>query len=68
MAGICGLRLKVTLIDSDNKYLNYPCDGIIQILETGIDESIINAVFMLKDEDGRIKAPVVIKNPLFAYK
>lgn len=68
MAGICGLNLRVTMVGSDNEYLSYPCNGIIQILETGTDESIISAVFRRKDEDGFLNCPVVVKHPRFEYK
>ena len=64
MAGICeNGSIRVSLLGSHNTYITYPVYGILTILETGNDNSIINAIF--QEEGG---APVVVKRPTFLYQ
>ena len=65
--GIVGAALKVRLLNSDNEYLTYPALGVIEIQEIGVTNEIINAVFRQIGKDGRLGAPVEVRNPTFIY-
>lgn len=63
-AGITNFGLRGVLINSDNKYLRYPVNGVLVIVEQGTDLSI-KAVFHRLKSDGSLEAPVVVGNPMF---
>ncbi|OHV78260.1 hypothetical protein [Rhizobium sp. LCM 4573] len=56
-------HVHVTLMGSDNTYLNYPCTGLLELFEIGTTGGITTGVF--RREGGG--APVVVKNPHFVY-
>ena len=60
-------ELFVTLIKSDNQYLNYPCQGKLELFETGGDGSLITGVWRGKISDGKYNCPVVVRNCEFVY-
>ena len=65
-------ELFVTLTESDNTYLKYPCRGWLELFELGNDGSIICGVFRgIRDEDESCMAlnmaPVEVRNPKFTY-
>lgn len=53
-------KIKVTLLASDNQYLRYPCEGLLDIWELGTDGSVITKVFHRKEPDGRYGPPVAV--------
>lgn len=59
-----GVALKCRLLASDNKYLTYPCDGIIHILEMRTT-LVPNVAVFHRFENGTLSAPVVVKSPRF---
>jgi len=63
-----GFALPVTLLESDNKYLKYPCDGVIVAFEHGMNLTLVQAVFHAYDwRRDVLGAPVVVKHPKFKY-
>lgn len=68
-------ELYVTLLNSENKYLTYPCEGLLKILEYGTNGSIIVASFRAKrpisEYNGKFQslfsAPVQCLEPEFQY-
>jgi hypothetical protein len=68
--------LYVTLLSSENTYLTYPCEGLLQILEYGTDGSIIAAGFRVKRDiseyNGKFNslysAQVQVSKPTFQYE
>lgn len=62
-------KLNVILTETDNPYLKprLPLAGEIELFELGLHSAIISAVFRVRDEDGRLGAPVEIDNPTFTY-
>lgn len=65
--GISNFGLPVTLLASDNTYLQYPVQGVIVILEHGMNLTIIKAVFHRQQDDGSLGAPVSVPNARFEY-
>ncbi len=62
--GIVSAVLRVRLTGSENGHLSYPCDGLLDIHETGRDGSIINATFR-PDSGGSF---VAVKHPNFTVR
>jgi len=62
-------RLNVTLLMSENEYLQPGCPlvGEIEIHEVGTNSEIIKASFRCELRDGRLGAPVEVKHPVFRY-
>jgi hypothetical protein len=62
-------RLNVTLTGTDNPYLQdeLPCRGEIEFWEFGLTGTLLSAVFRRLQDDGRLTAPVEIRNPSFEY-
>lgn len=62
-------KLNVILTDTDNTYLQprLPLAGEIELFELGLHSAIITAVFRIREDDGRLSAPVEISNPTFTY-
>lgn len=63
-------KLRVTLESSDNQYLPYPCNGMLELFELGTDGSVITAVFRREgpsEYTGYPFAPVVVRKPVFIY-
>ena len=65
-------ELYVTLESSDNGYLEYPCQGWLELFEIGRNGSIIKGVFRgdpCPDDKTPCfsNAPVVTDNPVFKY-
>lgn len=58
--------LYVKLTASDNTFLQYPCYGLLEILETGTTGSIIVATFRVA-ESGKLSAAVRVQRPRFEY-
>lgn len=63
------MRFNVTLTGTSNPYLagRLPARGEIEVFEVGSRGRLISAVFRVQDEGGRLGAPVVVKDPAFAY-
>lgn len=66
-AGISGFSQMVTLTSSSNPHLDYPCKGVLRILEQGTDLSIVNAVFHRLHDDNTLGPPVSARAPVFTY-
>lgn len=62
--GIVSAKLLVTLQRSDNRYITYPCMGLLHITEIGTNHSIICATFRAATLTG-YAPPVVVRNPRF---
>jgi hypothetical protein len=62
------MKLRVTLTYSENGFLQYPCEGQLEIFEVGTNDRIIVAVFRKQEPDGRLSCPVGVRNPEFKYK
>ena len=64
-------ELFVTLTESDNTYLKYPCRGWLELFEIGTDGSIIIGVFrQLKEGEGvacNASCPVEVRNVKFTF-
>ena len=68
-------QLYVTLTHSENEYLAYPCEGLLQILEYGTNGSILVATIRVKrpvsEYNGKFNslfsAPVRCQKPVFQY-
>lgn len=65
--GIVSAYLTVELLSSKNEYISHPAKGLIQISEIGTGGQVICAVFRELGNDGRLGAPVVVKEPSFKY-
>jgi hypothetical protein len=61
-------ELFVTLTKSDNQYLVHPCEGWLELFETGVSGSLIVGVWRGLLPDGRAGAPVEVRNVEFLYK
>jgi len=57
----------VLLESSDNDILQYPCLGLMEVFETGVDGSIITGVFRLYGDGQQVGGPVVVRRPCFTY-
>jgi hypothetical protein len=55
--GTIGFGQVVNLTSSDNDYIKYPCKGVLDIIEQGMDLSIIVAVFHQMKDDGSLGPP-----------
>lgn len=60
-------ELFVTLTKSDNTFLAYPCQGWLELFETGTNGSLMVGVFRRLRTDGSHDAPVTVRNCEFAY-
>lgn len=61
-------ELFVTLENSDNQYLDYPCTGKLELFETGADGSLILGVFRrLRVDKKGFDCPVEVRNCKFTY-
>lgn len=62
-------RLNVTLTGTANQYLTdrLPLRGEIELFELGVNGRLINAVFRILSDDGRLGTPVTIAEPSFWY-
>ncbi len=61
------MKIEVTLTNSKNTYLQYPCVGLLHVIEMGTHNKIIVAVFHRKEGDGKYGAPVSVDHPQFIY-
>jgi hypothetical protein len=59
-------QLSVILTASENEYLTYPCAGLLEMCELGINGTVLQAVFRAQ-QDGKLSAPVQVRAPLFQY-
>lgn len=57
----------VTLTDSENSFLSYPCRGWLELFEIGTNGSIINGVFRQMKEDGTCNGAVRVRNVIFTF-
>jgi hypothetical protein len=57
----------VTLTDSENTFLSYPCRGWLELFEIGSNGSIINGVFRQMKEDGTSSGAVHVRNVMFSF-
>lgn len=60
-------ELFVTLKKGDNKYLNYPCKGWLELFELGVDGSVISGVWRGVQADGSTACPVEVRDFEFEY-
>lgn len=60
-------KLRVTLESSDNPYLPYPCNGMLELFELGTDGSVIIGVFRRDAVSELTACPVVVRKPVFIY-
>jgi len=60
-------HLNVILTGTDNPYLKPPVKGEIELFELGLDGTLIQATFRRLEDNGRLAAPVEVKNPTFTY-
>lgn len=61
------MKIKVELYSSHNNYIDYPANGLIDVLEVGVNGEVISAVFIEISDIGKKSPPVLIKNPTFKY-
>lgn len=66
--GISGFCLPVTLMSSDNIYLTYPVNGVIEVNEQGALLGISQATFHCLTADNALGAPCRVVNPRFEYR
>lgn len=59
--------LNVTLHATTNQYLQLPCNGQLQILETGTDGSVIHARFRRQLSDGNLDTAVEVPQASWSY-
>lgn len=60
-------ELFVTLTNSDNDYLIYPCLGKLELFEFGVNGSLILGVWRGLNKDGTFAAPVEVRRATFSY-
>lgn len=65
MSAAVTLHRKVTLTESSNKFLKYPCKGVLIAAEFGIDGAILWATFK-PDPYAQSTTPVMVRNIKFA--
>ena len=66
--GTSWFSLPVVLEASDNEYISYPSVGVIRFAEQMTDLTIGQAIFHQMSCDGKLGAPVSVKNPKFRYE
>jgi hypothetical protein len=58
----------VTLTNSSNKFLTYPCNGKLELFEIGINGRITLGVWRgVKDDGSLVGGPVEVRNCEFIY-
>lgn len=62
MAAATRINQEVTLISSSNTSLKYPVLGVVEDAEMGVDGTAIWATFRVRENNGQLGAPVVIRN------
>lgn len=66
-SGTSWFSLPVVLEASDNEYISYPSVGVIRFAEQSTDLTIAVAIFHQMASNGKLGAPVSVKNPKFRY-
>jgi hypothetical protein len=60
-------QLAVMLTNSNNRYLTYPCPGLLELFELSTDGRVIVGVFRQYMNGVQRGGPVVVREPQFCY-
>ena len=60
-------QLFVTLKSSENPYLDYPINGLLELFEIGTDGQLISGVWRGLNPNGGYYAPCAVRNVEFVY-
>ena len=61
-------HLAVTLTGSDNEYLKYPSEALLELFELGTNGTVIVGVFRMFVDGKQSGGPVLVRKPHFEYQ